>query len=383
MSIKTQNQVTIYVTCNQDNDLDADSDSDSDCDQVPKEELKAVAGFKELAQVEVAPETKVEEIKKPIKFLVKKGLVITDLTSLIKSLENPRSEVRQKELVKHLKDLNNMIGMKTLKEQIINQILFFIQGLNDSETFLHTVLTGPPGTGKTRAISILAKIYCSLGILDSDKIIRADRSSLVGRWLGSTSIKTREVLESAHGGVLILDEVYSLGNKEQSDSFSKECIDTINQYLSEHVNDFVCVIAGYKDLVNECFFNYNPGLERRFPWRFTIEPYDPIELSNIMKIQLGTGMWSFSEDITDEFLISSIKKNKECFSGNGGDTKNLLDKCKVANARRVFTNSKIVKSKANKRFLNKEDVCNGLKCFVESKNVHKKEKCSSYSMMYI
>ena len=243
-------------------------------------------------------------------------------------------------------------------------------------------------THNTRAINILAKIYCKLGILESDKVVKADRASLVGKWLGSTAIKTKEVLESAKGGVLVLDEVYSLGNKEHSDTFSKECIDTLNQYLSEHVDDFICVIAGYKDLVQECFFSANPGLERRFPWRFTIEPYTAEELSKIMKLQVETCGWKLDEGVTEKFLGDLIRNNKNCFSGNGGDTKNLLDKCKIVNARRVFTENTMVvdnvavkKRRKGRKFssppspdtakitklLTKGDIETGLKHFIESK----------------
>ncbi len=263
-------------------------------------------------------------------------------------------------------------------------------------------------THNTRAINILAKIYCKLGILETDKVVKADRASLVGKWLGSTAIKTKEVLESAKGGVLVLDEVYSLGNKEHSDTFSKECIDTLNQYLSEHVDDFICVIAGYKDLVQECFFAANPGLERRFPWKFTIEPYTPNELSKILKIQLNVCGWKFNESVNDKYLTDIIRINKEHFSGNGGDTKNLIDKCKIVNARRVFTenitvNDTTVKKRrkgrklytnadddadANKsvkvlcKVLCKDDLNNGLKSFLDSKKDIKPELSDYAKSLY-
>ena len=257
-------------------------------------------------------------------------------------------------------------------------------------------------THNTMAVNILAKIYCKLGILETDKVVKADRSSLVGKWLGSTAIKTKEVLDSAKGGVLVLDEVYSLGNKEHSDTFSKECIDTINQYLSEHVNDFVCVIAGYKDLVQECFFSANPGLERRFPWKFTIDPYTHDELTKILKIQLNLCGWKFDDSVSDKYLSDIIKINKDQFTGNGGDTKNLIDKCKIVNARRVFTentmlldDTPIKKRRRGRKFytppsadinngkvLSKDDLNNGLKSFLDSKKDIKTELPDSVKMMW-
>ena len=158
------------------------------------------------------------------------------------------------ELIMSLKELEGMIGMESIKQNIVNQLLLFLQNLNDPGMFLHTVLTGNPGCGKTSICHILAKIYKSMGFIQKSDIVVADRPALIGQWLGETSIKTKKVLDSARGGVLLIDEAYSLGNEEGRDSFSKECIDTINQYLSEHVDEFVCIIAGYKDDLNKCFF---------------------------------------------------------------------------------------------------------------------------------
>lgn len=389
MPKESDKKVTIYVvhTAEDEDDEDIiqeDDDDDSDDDGVffPKDHKT-----RSKTKTTPKPVKKIEKIPISKRFHINKGQPITDLKSLVKAFDHPKADTKQKELLESLKDLDSMIGMDKFKEQIINQILFFIQDMQDPQTFLHTVITGPPGTGKTRAINVLAKIYCKLGILNSDKVVKADRASLVGKWCGHTAIKTKEVLDSAKGGVLVLDEVYALGNKDHGDSFSKECIDTLNQYLSEHVDDFICVIAGYKDLVQECFFGANPGLERRFPWRFTIDSYTPEELTQIFKAQLSEYGWKLGQDITDKYINDLIKTNKEFFNGNGGDTKNLIDKCKIINARRVFTENSMVieedipakkKRKGRKfyitppivdkiRLLSKTDLNNGVKIFVDSK----------------
>ncbi len=385
-------KVSIYVfrsidECKDDN-LCCDDGSDDDFNETLKSALKT-------------PKPVVVKPKIPIskKFKVIKGTPITDIMSLINSLKHPKASKDQKEFVEVLHELNNMIGMNSFKEQLINQILFFIQDYQEPGIFLHTVLTGPPGAGKTMAANILAKIYSKLGLLATDRVVIADRSSLIAQYLGQTAIKTKNVLESAKGCVLLIDEVYSLGNKESGDLYSKECIDTINQYLSEHVDDFICIIAGYKDQVQECFFNNNPGLERRFPWKFTIEKYKPDELFKIMKIQLANSGWSW--DIEENYMTSLIKDNIILFTGNGGDTKNLIDKCKIVHARRMFTEIKepICVKKRKKgsdtspssspnfgtqtsRVLNKDDILTGLKHFMTCKE--KKEDTSAYmNSMYI
>jgi len=401
--------VTIFVVHtaddDEDDDLFLDDDEDDDDDDSP-ECSRRTYNTRNKKAAPIIP--KVPKVPISSRFLINKSNPITNLKSLIEAFNHPDADKKQIEFVNTLRELDNMIGMEKFKEQLINQILFFVQDMQEPGLFLHTVLTGPPGTGKTTAINILAKIYSKMGILESEKVVIADRSTLIGKWLGSTAIKTKEVLESAKGGVLLLDEVYSLGNKESGDSYSKECIDTINQYLSEHVDEFICVIAGYKDLVQECFFNYNPGLERRFPWRFTIDPYTHDELSKIMKIQIINSGWKV--DVDDKYLNDIIRLNKEHFNGNGGDTKNFIDKCKIAHARRVFTlqeisgfssepgikkrrNGKKTESLASSpnigpsiistKIINKEDIDTGLTHFITSKKKTTDELSAGYMGMYI
>ena len=112
---------------------------------------------------------------------------------------------------------------------------------------------------------------------------------MIAKYLGQTAMKTRNVLESARGGVLLIDEAYSLGHKENRDMYSKECIDTINQNLTERQGEFICIIAGYKDSVEKCFFSYNPGLHSRFTMRINMDEYeagDLIKISNPSLTQL-------------------------------------------------------------------------------------------------
>ena len=178
------------------------------------------------------------------------------------------------ECIEPLEKLNNLIGMEDIKQNIIDQILFYAQDLNTNE-MMHICLTGPPGVGKTTVGKILAEIYCSLGFLTTDKFKVVGRSDLIGGYLGQTAIKTKKVLKDSIGGVLFIDEAYSLGSgKNDDDSYAKECIDTINQFLSENTSEFIMIIAGYKNELDRCFFNMNPGLRRRFPWVYDLKNYN-------------------------------------------------------------------------------------------------------------
>src|SRR4029078_8344221 len=125
-----------------------------------------------------------------------------------------------------------------------------------------------------------SKVYKEMGVLSKGHFTLVTRSDLIAKYLGQTAIKTQEVINNCEGGVMFIDEAYALGHSEGRDSFSKECLDTLNQNLSEK-RDFLCIIAGYKDALEKCFFSMNDGLARRFNFRYDIESYTPEELMEI------------------------------------------------------------------------------------------------------
>ena len=189
--------------------------------------------------------------------------------------------------IHHIKEplieLNSMIGMHKLKENVVDQILYFIQELHkisksNTSDFMHTVIYGPPGTGKTETAKIMGKIFSGLGVLKQNKFRKVTRADLIAGYLGQTALKTQEVIKSCLGGVLFIDEAYALGNLEKRDSFAKECIDTLCEGLSDHKDDLMVIIAGYKEELEKCFFAYNSGLTSRFTWRFKTDDYNYKEL---------------------------------------------------------------------------------------------------------
>ena len=257
------------------------------------------------------------------------------------------------ECIEPLEKLNNLIGMEDIKQNIIDQILFYAQDLNTNE-MMHICLTGPPGVGKTTVGKILAEIYCSLGFLTTDKFKVVGRSDLIGGYLGQTAIKTKKVLKDSIGGVLFIDEAYSLGSgKNDDDSYAKECIDTINQILSENTSEFIMIIAGYKNELDRCFFNMNPGLRRRFPWVYDLKNYNVKNLKDIFIHQVKENRWDFEENFDFNLLDSIFTEN--LFKNNGGDTLTLFDFSKICHSRRVFGKKRKFKKK-----LNLEDISSAL-----------------------
>lgn len=271
------------------------------------------------------------------------------------------------QIMPSLYKLKNLVGMKNIKNQIVSQILYYLLKFNESNDegdMLHTCIEGNPGYGKTTLGQIIGEIYCSLGILSTSKFHVVKRSDLIAGYLGQTAIKTQKVLDEAKGGVLFIDEAYSLGNnngKDGHDSFSKECIDTLNRFLTEQKNDFVCIIAGYKDSLNKCFFSMNHGLERRFPWRYSIDDYDANDLLNIFKLQVVCAEYLLEENAID---IQFFKDNKKFFIHAGGDTETFLHKCKIYHSSRVF-----FLPRRFHKILSKQDIQSALGLYKENFNI--------------
>lgn len=271
-----------------------------------------------------------------------------------------------------LQELNNMIGMKELKMSITGQLIYFIQKLHinadESGDFMHTVIYGPPGTGKTEVAKLMGKIYSKLGVLSSGKFVKVTRSDLIAGYLGQTAIKTTDVIKNALGGVLFIDEAYALGNSEKRDSFSKECIDTLCEALSDHKNNLMVIIAGYETELKECFFNYNTGLESRFTWRFKTDEYTGKDLYAIFIKKVSDIGWSIHKgnDVSHEWF----DKNRENFQYFGRDIESFLAKTKISHSKRVFS-----KPITEKKCLTKEDLMGGYELYLHNTdNKHKKEE---------
>jgi len=266
-----------------------------------------------------------------------------------------------------LMELSNMVGMEDLKTNIVDQILYFAQDLHKGSNgdFTHTVIYGPPGTGKTEIAKIMGKIYSKLGVLSKGTFKKVTRSDLIAGFLGQTAIKTREVIKECIGGVLFIDEAYALGNTENKDIFSKECIDTLCEALSDHKHELMVIIAGYEKELNECFFRCNQGLDSRFTWRFKTDEYSADNLRNIFIKKVNEIGWSI-EDVS--ISVNWFKKNMVYFKFFGRDMETLLAKVKIAHGRRVFC-----KHENEKKKITMTDMENGFKMYLKNDNVKKRK----------
>ena len=230
-----------------------------------------------------------------------------------------RKKPRYTNLSKHLEQLDGLIGMQELKKSIVAQIQFIITtgGKLDGH-FLNTVLQGPPGTGKTTVAEILYNIWISLDLFDDEiPFTILHRSDFVGSYMGHTSNKTRKTLNKHAGGVIFIDEAYSLMNGEK-DEYGKEALDQLNAFMSEEKSNTIIIIAGYEKDLKEHFFNINAGLKRRFGWFFTVQPYDAKQLFLIFKRQLTMSGWHVQKKCEELF-----EKHFKKFTNAGGDTENI------------------------------------------------------------
>jgi SpoVK/Ycf46/Vps4 family AAA+-type ATPase len=279
---------------------------------------------------------------------------------------------------KPLEALQQMVGMKSLKDNIVDQILYFAQGLHknkdSSGEFLHTVIYGPPGTGKTEIAKIMGAIYSHIGILSKGSFKKVTRSDLVAGYLGQTALKTKDTIKEALGGVLFLDEAYSLGDTEKRDSFAKECIDTLCECASDYKDDLMIIVAGYEKELRERFFQCNQGLDSRFTWRFKTDEYSYSDLHQIFLKKVSDIGWTTNGEIGPEWF----KKHKDHFRFYGRDIESLLSKTKIAHSRRVFC---LLES--DKKRLTVEDLDKGLEIYkANDDSKHKQDQEEFKRYMY-
>jgi SpoVK/Ycf46/Vps4 family AAA+-type ATPase len=257
--------------------------------------------------------------------------------------------------------------MKDLKNSMLNQLLYFMQDLhitNKESDFKHTVLYGPPGTGKTEIAKIIGTMYSKIGILKNNVFKKVTRNDLVAGYLGQTAIKTKKVIDECLGGVLFIDEAYSLANNYQEDGYSKECIDTLCEALSDHKDDLMVIIAGYEEDLNESFFKANKGMESRFIWRFNIEQYNTHDLMEIFKKKINETDWVLEHDIVN---IKWFDKHKQDFKNYGRDMELLFSYLKIAHSRRIYG-----KDASLRKHISTEDLDAGYDMFMKNKKKENK-----------
>jgi len=284
-----------------------------------------------------------------------------------------------KNLEKPLLKLKQMVGLTEVKNKIVDIVLYYLQRLDiKNHDMLHTIIDGAPGSGKTEIAYIYSEILGSLGVLTKGTFKKAKKHDLIGGYLGHTALKTSKLLEEVKGGVLFIDEIYSLGNsdgKDGKDIYAKECVDLLMEFMSENKSDFVLVVAGYKEDIQRFFLSMNDGLERRFPIHLSIGEYSPEEMMNIFLKKTAEMKWNITDDaIPRDFF----KENKEYFKFYGGDMEMLLSKCKYTHSRNLVQNHDKIH-----RIIDRKDFMDGFELFIKNPEIENRKKSQKYLSFYL
>ena len=259
------------------------------------------------------------------------------------------SEEIDKSLDELVHDLQGLIGLGSVKEDVMHLIniikvrkLREMRGYKRVEMSFHLVFTGNPGTGKTTIARLLAKIYKQLGLVSKGQFIEVDRSGLVDHFAGGTALKTTNVINRAIGGILFIDEAYTLTHNKDSGDYGQEAIDTLLKRMEDDRDDFIVIVAGYTNEMTE-FIESNPGLKSRFNKYIYFPDYNSSELMEIFKYMCKSNDYILTQSAADvaETYLRGMSEQKIDNFANARLVRNYFERCVDRQATRIIADENI------------------------------------------
>lgn len=330
--------------------LDAATDS---CGEITKlataivedsSESATIALLKKISEVVDNPKYKIEA--KRIAQIVNADLIefygYSTIRKICKSTENVEEDTRT--LQDLLDELNALVGLEKVKSKVQDLIIYQRvqkmrneKNLHSAKNTLHLAFTGNPGTGKTTVARIVGRIYKRIGLLSRGHFVEVSRTDLIAGYQGQTALKVKKVIEQAKGGVLFIDEAYSITENDHSDSYGRECLTELTKALEDYREDLVVIVAGYTEPMKR-FFESNPGLKSRFNTFIEFDDYDPDELEEILISMCRNNDYILNEDVKKKihlYFERQVASKDENFA-NGRLVRNLYDDLVMNHAKRVI-----------------------------------------------
>ena len=297
--------------------------------------------FRELVD---NPNTKIEV--KRIAQIVNSSLIDFYGYSTIQEICNPMDKLDEdmRTLQDLLNELNALVGLEKVKNKVQDLIVYQKvqkmrreKNLHSSKNTLHLAFTGNPGTGKTTVARIVGRIYKQIGLLSKGHFVEVSRTDLIAGYQGQTALKVKKVIEQAKGGVLFIDEAYSITENDKSDSYGRECLTELTKALEDYREDLVVIVAGYTEPMSK-FFESNPGLESRFNTFIEFDDYSPNELDSILHYMCKINDYILDEKVKEKIHSYFEKKTtmKDKNFANARLVRNLYDNLIMNHARRVI-----------------------------------------------
>ena len=278
-------------------------------------------------------ENKISKISQTLKELSDNLACYLGYSYLFEILGKELGKRNNSSLDELMKELNQLVGLQKVKEEVSRLVIYQkVQskrkeyGLKVPKRTLHMAFMGNPGTGKTTVARIVGRMYYQLGLLSKGHFTEGSRTDLIAGYQGQTALKVKSVIEKAKGGVLFIDEAYSITENDNTDSYGRECLTELTKALEDSRDDLIVIVAGYTDPMNH-FFESNPGLKSRFNYFINFENYSSTELLDILETLARKDDYQIDDKLKEillNYFNDKLESNPTNFS-NGRFVRNLYE----------------------------------------------------------